>query len=150
MIVLVVGSNAATSREGWHWTSPGDLPTLELLSGQNELINQIVALGKPTCGFVNSGPPLNISNLINAVPAVVQCWFLGQEGGYAMVDALFGDVNPRGKLPVSFPRSAGHIPAYYSSQPSSRLGSNLGFPVIPFFAFGYGWGETIFQFCNLN
>ncbi|MEO8110733.1 MAG: glycoside hydrolase family 3 N-terminal domain-containing protein [Ginsengibacter sp.] len=150
VIVLFVGSNAATSREGWDASSPGDLPTLELLSGQNELINQIVALGKPTCGFVNSGPPLNIGNLVNAVPAVMQCWFLGQEGGYAMVDALFGDVNPGGKLPISFPRSAGHIPAYYSYKPSSRRGYNLGFQVSPLFAFGYGLSYTTFQYSNLK
>jgi beta-glucosidase len=150
VIVLFVGSNAATSREGWDPTSPGDLPTLELLSGQNELINQIVALGKPTCAFVNSGPPLSIGNLVSAVPAVMQCWFLGQEGGYAMVDVLFGDVNPSGKLPISFPRSAGHIPAYYSYKPNSRRGYNLGFQVSPLFPFGYGLSYTTFQYSNLK
>lgn len=150
VIVLFVGSNAATSREGWDASSPGDLPTLELLNGQNELINQISALGKPTCAFVNSGPPLNISNLVNTVPAVMQCWFLGQEGGYAMVDALFGDVNPSGKLPISFPRSAGHIPAFYNYKPNSRRGYNLGFDVSPLFPFGYGLSYTTFQLSNLR
>jgi Glycosyl hydrolase family 3 C terminal domain. len=78
------------------------------------LIKEIVAVGKPTCAFVNSGPPLSIGNLVNAVPAVMQCWYLGQESGYAMIDALFGDINPSGKLPISFPRTTGHIPAYYN------------------------------------
>jgi beta-glucosidase len=150
VIVLFVGSNAATSREGWDPTSPGDLPTLELLSGQNELIDQIVSLGKPNCAFVNSGPPLSIGHLVNTVPAVMQCWFLGQEGGYAMVDALFGDVNPSGKLPISFPRSAGHIPAYYNYKPSSRRGYNLGLDVSPLFPFGYGLSYSIFQYSNLK
>ncbi len=99
------------SREGWASNHLGDLPTLELLNGQNELISQIAAVGKPTCAFVNSGPPLSIGNLVQAVPAVMQCWYLGQEGGYAMVDALFGEVNPSGKLPITFPRSVGQIPA---------------------------------------
>ncbi|MDB5279621.1 MAG: beta-glucosidase [Ferruginibacter sp.] len=150
VIVLFVGSNAATSREGWDPSSPGDLSTLELLSGQNDLIDQIVALGKPTCAFVNSGPPLSIGHLVEAVPAVVQGWFLGQEGGYAMIDALFGDVNPSGKLPISFPRSAGHIPAYYSYKPSSRRGYNVGLDVSPLFPFGYGLSYTTFQYSNLT
>src|SRR6185295_18797553 len=80
----------------------------------------------------------------------MQCWFLGQEGGYAMIDALFGDVNPSGKLPISFPRSAGHIPAYYSYKPNSRRGYNLGFQVSPLFPFGYGLSYTTFQYGNLK
>jgi beta-glucosidase len=150
VIVLFVGSNEATSREAYASSAPGDLPTLELLNGQNELINQVVALKKPVCAFVNSGPPLSIGNLVDAVPAVMQGWFLGQEGGYAIVDALFGDINPSGKLPISFPRSAGHIPAYYNYKPSSRRGYNLGLDVSPLFPFGYGLSYTTFQYSNLK
>ena len=148
IVVLFVGGNESTSREGWGPEHLGDLPTLDLLNGQNELINEIVAVGKPTCAFVNSGPPLSIGNLVNSVSAVMQCWYLGQEGGYAMVDALFGDVNPSGKLPISFPRTVGHIPAYYNFKPSSRRGYNLGFEVSPLFPFGYGLSYTTFQFSN--
>jgi beta-glucosidase len=150
VIVLFVGSNEATSREAYANTAPGDLPTLDLLNGQNELVSKIVALGKPTCAFVNSGPPLSIGKLADAVPAVMQCWFLGQEGGYAMVDALFGEINPSGKLPISFPRSAGHIPAYYNYKPSSRRGYNLGLDVSPLFPFGFGLSYTTFQYSNLK
>jgi beta-glucosidase len=150
VVVLFVGGNEATSREAYANTAPGDLPTLDLLNGQNELVSQIVALGKPTCAFVNSGPPLSIGKLADAVPAVMQCWFLGQEGGYAMVDALFGEINPSGKLPISIPRSAGHIPAYYNYKPSSRRGYNLGLDVSPLFPFGYGLSYTTFQYSNLK
>jgi beta-glucosidase len=80
----------------------------------------------------------------------MQCWYLGQEGGYAMVDALFGDVNPSGKLPISFPRTAGHIPVYYNYKPSSRRGYNLGFDVTPLFPFGFGLSYTTFQYRNLK
>ncbi len=146
VVVLFVGGNESMSREGWAGNHLGDLPTLELLNGQNELVKEIVALGKPVCAFVNSGPPLSISELVNAVPAVMQCWYLGQEGGYAMADALFGEINPSGKLPISFPRTAGHIPAYYNYKPSARRGYNLGFEVTPLFSFGHGLSYTTFQY----
>jgi beta-glucosidase len=150
VVVLFVGGNESMSREGWASNHLGDLPTLELLNGQNELIQNIIATGKPVCAFVNSGPPLSIGSLVNAIPAIMQCWYLGQEGGYAMVDALFGDVNPSGKLPITFPRSTGHIPAYYNYKPSSRRGYNLGFEVSPLFAFGHGLSYTTFQYSNLR
>jgi beta-glucosidase len=134
------------SREGWASNHLGDLPTLELLNGQQELINAIAALKKPTCAFVNSGPPLNLTNLVNAVPAVMQCWYLGQEGGYAIADALFGVVNPSGKLPITFSRGAGYLPAYYNHKPSARRGYNLGFEVSPLFSFGHGLSYTSFEY----
>ncbi len=146
VVVLFVGENESMSREGWGTNHLGDLPTLELLNGQTELIRAIAAVGKPTCAFVNSGPPLSIEELVNTLPAVMQCWYLGQEGGYAMVDALFGVVNPSGKLPISFPRTAGHIPAYYNYKPSARRGYNLGFDVSPLFAFGHGLSYTTFSY----
>jgi len=146
VVVMCVGGNESVNREGWAYDHLGDMPTLELLNGQNELIKAIVGTGRPTCAFVNSGPPLSIGALVDAVPAVVQCWYLGQEGGYAMADALFGEINPSGKLPISFPRSVGHIPAYYNYKPSARRGYNLGFDVSPLFAFGYGLSYTTFQY----
>ena len=150
VVVLFVGGNESTSREGWATNHLGDLPTLELLNGQNELIKEIVAVGKPTCAFVNSGPPLSIGYLCSAVPAVMQCWYLGQEGGYAMADALFGEINPGGKLPISFPGSAGNIPVYYNYKPSARRGYNLGFDVTPLFAFGHGLSYTTFAYSDLK
>ncbi|MFL5741845.1 MAG: glycoside hydrolase family 3 N-terminal domain-containing protein [Flavisolibacter sp.] len=150
VVVLFVGGNESTNREGWASNHLGDLPTLELLNGQQELIRQIVATGKPVCAFVNSGPPLSIGNLVDSMSAVMQCWYLGQEGGYAMVDALFGDVNPGGKLPISFPRSAGNIPVFYNYKPSARRGYNLDFDVRPLFPFGYGLSYTQFQYSNLK
>jgi beta-glucosidase len=146
VVVLFVGSNESINREGWASNHLGDIPTLELLNGQNELIAAIVETGKPTCAFVNSGPPLSIGKLVDAVPAVMQCWYLGQEGGYAIADALFGAINPSGKLPISFPRSVGHIPAYYNYKPSARRGYNLGFEVTPLFAFGHGLSYTTFEY----
>jgi len=150
VVVLFVGDNEGTSREAYGPEAPGDLPTLELLAGQKELIQQIAALGKPTCAFVNSGTTLSLGDLESKVPAVMECWYLGQEGGYAMIDALFGDVNPSGKLSISFPRSAGHIPAYYNYKPTSRRGYNLGFDVTPLHPFGFGLSYTTYSYGNLR
>jgi beta-glucosidase len=149
LIVIFGGGNESMTRKAYGTSAPGDLPTLELLSGQKELIEQIAALEKPTCAFVNNGTTLNIAGLVNAFLAVIQCWYLGQEGGYAIIDAIFGDINPSGKLPVSFPRSAGHIPAYYSYKPPSRRGYNIDLDVSPLFPFGYGLSYITFGYSNL-
>ena len=150
VVVLFVGGNESMNREGWADNHLGDMTTLDLLNGQNELITEIVATGKPVCAFVNSGPPMSIGNLVQAVPAIMQCWYLGQEGGYAIADALFGAINPSGKLPISFPRTAGNIPVYYNYKPSARRGYNLGYEVSPLFPFGYGLSYTTFAYSNLH
>ena len=112
MIVLFLGGNEATSREAWAKDHPGDLTTLELLGEQNELIKQVTGLNKPVAAFVFSGPPLAFRYLNDHVSSIVQCWYMGQETGTAVAEALFGETNPSGKLPVSIPRSVGHIPSY--------------------------------------
>lgn len=150
VIVLFLGENEAMSREAVAPEVPGDLPTLELLAGQQRLVDEIVALNKPVIAFINSGTTLSLGELESKVPAVMQCWYLGQEGGYAMIDALFGDVNPSGKLTISFPRSAGHVPAYYNYKPSSRRGYNLGMDITPLHPFGYGLSYTTYQYSNLR
>lgn len=150
VVVLFLGENETMSREAVAADVPGDLPTLDLLAGQKELVDAIVALGKPVCAFINSGTTLSLGELESKVPAVMQCWYLGQEGGYAMIDALFGDVNPSGKLTISFPRSAGHIPAYYNYKASSRRGYNLGLGTTSLHPFGYGLSYTTYEYSNLR
>ena len=150
LIVLFVGGNEGMSREAYAPMAPGDLPSLELMAGQKELIAKIAALHKPTCAFVNSGTTYNLQPLEDAVPAIIQCWYLGQETGYAIVDVLFGDINPSGKLTISFPRSAGHVPCYYSYIPSSRRGYNLDYEITPLYPFGYGLSYTTYEYGNLK
>jgi beta-glucosidase len=145
-VVLFVGGNQSMSREAWAKNHTGDLPTLELLNGQIDLINAIAATGKPVAAFINSGPPLNLTPLIEKIPAVAQCWYLGQEGGYAMVDALFGKINPSGKLPISMPRGAGFLPCYYNYKPSARRGYHLGNDITPLFPFGFGLSYTTYAY----
>lgn len=150
VVVLFVGGNEGMSREAYDRNALGDLASLELTGGQLELIRAITTLNKPVCAFVNGGTTYDIVELESLVPAVMQCWYLGQEGGYAMIDALFGEINPSGRLPLSYPRSAGHIPSYYNYKPSSRLGYNLGGDASPLHPFGYGLSYTTFAYSNLR
>ncbi|AFN75306.1 glycoside hydrolase family 3 protein [Melioribacter roseus P3M-2] len=147
--VLVLGGNEQTSREAWNKKHLGDRPSLELVGRQNKLVEEILKTGKPVVVLLFNGRPNSIGFIKDNVPAILECWYLGQETGRAVADVLFGDYNPSGKLPVSIPRSAGHIPAHYSHKPSARRGY-LFDDVSPLFAFGYGLSYTKFSFDNLR
>jgi len=144
LIILAVGGNELTSREAWAESHLGDRTSLELVGLQNELINQLGATGKPIVGLLFNGRPLAIQNLTEKADAVFECWYLGQESGRAVANVLFGDVNPGGKLTISFPRSAGHIPSFYNYKPTARRGY-LWDDVSPLYAFGYGLSYTTFR-----
>lgn len=144
VIVLAIGQNEQVSREAWSKEHMGDRTTLDLVGRQDELIDAMVATGKPVIALVFNGSPLSFNNLIKKVPAVFECWYLGQETGNAVADVLFGDYNPGGKLPITFPRSVGHIPAYYNYKPAARRGY-LFDDVSPLYAFGYGLSYTTFE-----
>ena len=145
VIVLAVGGNEQTSREAWMLNHMGDRARLELVGQQNELIDALAALGKPIVAVVFNGRPLAFQNLVEKVPVIFECWYLGQESGTAVAEALFGDLNPGGKLPITIPRSVGHVPAYYNYKPSARRGY-LFDEVSPLFPFGYGLSYTQFEF----
>ena len=143
VIILAVGGNELTSREAWAESHMGDRPSLELMGTQNELIDAMAALDKPMIGLVFGGRPLNISNLAEQSDAIFQCFYLGQETGHSVADVLFGTVSPSAKLPISIPRSAGHIPAYYNYKPTARRGY-LFEDVNALYPFGYGLSYTQF------
>ena len=145
LIILAVGGNELTSREAWAEGHLGDRPSLELMGTQNELIDALATLKKPMVGLVFGGRPLNISNLAEKANAVFQCFYLGQETGYSVTDVLYGQAVPSGKLPISIPRSAGHIPAYYNYKPTARRGYLLE-DTRALYPFGYGLSYTTFEF----
>jgi beta-glucosidase len=147
VIVLAIGGNEQTSREAWNLQHMGDRTSLDLIGRQNELVDAMAALGKPVIAFLFNGRPLSPLNLIAKVPVIYECWYLGQETGRAAADVLFGDFNPGGKLPISFPRSVGHLPVFYNYKPSARRGY-LFDKVSPLFAFGYGLSYTTFKLEN--
>jgi beta-glucosidase len=149
VIVLAIGGNEQTSREAWARNHMGDRTSLNLVGKQEELVKAMVALGKPVVAFVFNGRPISINSVKETVPAVFECFYLGQETGRAVADVLFGDVNPGGKLPITIPRSVGHLPAYYNYKPSARRGY-LWDDVSPLFAFGYGLSYTTFELSNVR
>jgi beta-glucosidase len=144
VIVLAIGGNEQTSREAWSLKHMGDRTSLALIGRQEELVKAMVALGKPVIAFLFNGRPLSINYLSQNVPVIYECWYLGQETGRAVADVLFGDYNPGGKLPITIPRSAGHLPAFYNYKPSARRGY-LWDDVSPLYAFGYGLSYTSFS-----
>ena len=149
LIVLAIGGNEQTSREAWSLVHMGDRTSLDLVGRQEELVKAMVATGKPVIAFLFNGRPLSINYVSQNVPVIFECWYLGQETGPAVAEVLFGDFNPGGKLPITVPRSAGHLPAFYNYKPSARRGY-LFDDVSPLYAFGYGLSYTTFAVQNVR
>ena len=147
--ILVVGENESTNREAWAENHLGDRDSLDLLGAQNDLVKAVVETGKPVVVFLINGRPLSINYISQHVPAIVEGWYLGQEGGNAAAQVLFGDVNPSGKLAITFPHSVGDLPAFYNHKPSANR--TYAFSTRqPLYPFGFGLSYTTFQFDNLR
>jgi len=144
-VVLAIGGNEQTSREAWRLNHMGDRASLDMVGRQDELVDAIAATGKPIIAFLFNGRPLSIRKLSETASAIFECWYLGQETGQAVAETLFGDVNPGGKLPITIPRSVGHLPAYYNYKPAARRGY-LFDDVSPLYSFGFGLSYTTFEF----
>ena len=147
--ILVIGGNEDTNKEGWAENHLGDRDSLDLVGRQNDLVKAVLATGKPTVVFMINSGPLAVNYVAENVPAVLEGFYLGEETGTAAADVLFGDYNPGGKLPVSFPRSVGQLPIYYNRKPTTRRGYLLS-TTEPLFPFGYGLSYTTFQYSNLK
>jgi beta-glucosidase len=149
VVVLFLGGNEQTSREAWAKNHLGDRSDLNLVGMQNELVKQVLAIGKPTIVFLFNGSPLTFNYIDENVPAIFECWYLGQETGTAVADVLFGDYNPCGKLPITLPRSVGQIPVFYNAKPSAKRGYifNTADPLYPF---GFGLSYTSFSYDDVK
>lgn len=148
-VIVVIGGNEDTNKEGWAESHLGDRDSLELVGRQNDLVKAVLATKKPTVVFLINSGPLAISYIAENVPAILEGFYLGQETGTAAADVLFGDYNPGGKLTVSFPRSAGQLPIYYNKKPTARRGY-LFSTTEPLFPFGHGLSYTTFKYSNLK
>jgi len=144
VIVMVLGDNEQTSREAWADNHLGDRSSIDMIGQQEELARAILALRKPTVVVLLNGRPLAVNYLAEHAPALIEGWYLGQETGHAVADAIFGKINPGGKLPVSIARSAGQLPVFYNHKPSSRRGY-LFDTTKPLYPFGYGLSYTTFD-----
>ena len=147
--VLALGGNEQTARESWARNHMGDRTSLELVGLQNELVADVLATGTPAVVLLFNGRPLAIQQIADTVPAICECFYLGQETGHAVADVLFGDVSPTGKLPITVPRSVGHLPAFYNHKPSARRGY-LFDEVTPLFPFGFGLTYTSFEVADVR
>ena len=147
--IVVVGENESTNREAWSEQHLGDRDSLDLLGSQEALVMAVVETGKPTVVLLINGRPLSINYVKEHVPAILEGWYLGEQGGTAAANALFGDVNPGGKLPITFPRTVGQLPDFYNHKPS-RNRSYLFDSREPLFPFGFGLSYTQFRFENVR
>jgi beta-glucosidase len=143
-IVLALGDTEQTSREGWAKTHLGDRTSLDLVGEQQALFDALLALGKPISVVLINGRPASTVTIAEHANALIEAWYVGEQGGNAVADVLFGDVNPGGKLPVTIPRSVGQLPSFYNVKPSARRGY-LFDTVAPLFPFGYGLSYTSFE-----
>lgn len=143
VVILGLGEHVGISGEGH------DRTNLDLPGNQEQLLEAVVAVGKPTVLVLQNGRPLTIGWAKAHVPAILEAWYPGEFGGTAIAETLFGDNNPGGHLPITFPRSTGQLPLYYSAHPSRRreYGDDDGLPLFPF---GFGLSYTNFRFDHLT
>jgi len=123
--------------------------SLNLPGYQEELLQAIHATGVPTVLVLTNGRPLSVNWAAKNVPAILEAWFPGEEGGDAIADVLFGDCNPSGRLSITFPKSAGQIPIAFPSKPGAQA-ADKGMVRGPLFPFGHGLSYTTFSFANLR
>src|SRR4029079_9651647 len=133
---------------------------LHLPGMQEELVKAIYATGKPVVVLINAGRPLIFNWTADHVPAILYTWWLGTEAGDAIADVLFGDYNPSGKLPISFPRTEGQIPIYYDHYRTGRPATSdserfyrsayIDLSIYPKFPFGYGLSYSHFNYSDIQ
>ncbi|MDD4426154.1 MAG: glycoside hydrolase family 3 C-terminal domain-containing protein, partial [Mariniphaga sp.] len=143
-IVFVGEMGNTTNGEG------RDMASLDLTGLQQELLEAVYGSGTPTIAVLINGRPLSVRWAAEHIPGIVEAWMCGEKGGYAIADVLFGDYNPNGKLPITFPRHSGQLPMYYNHVPS-KLGKNYkDMTGTPLFTFGHGLSYTSFEYSNLQ
>jgi len=148
-IVVVVGTNESTSREAYSDQHLGDAADLSLGSQQDDLVESMLQTGKPVVVLLVNGRPLAMPRVAERARAIVEAWYAGQEGGTAIADVLFGDVNPGGKLPLTIPRHVGQLPVYYNRR-STSFRSYVDLTREPLWPFGYGLSYTTFSLANVR
>lgn len=151
--ILIVGDKSGIIMDCTSGESR-DRTDLNLPGVQGDLIKAVYDTCTPVVVILVNGRPLSINWIVKNIPAIIEAWLPGEEGARAIADILFGDYNPGGKLPVSFPRSVGQMPVYYGHKPSGGRshwkGDYVEMSSKPLFPFGYGLSYTDFEYSNLT
>jgi beta-glucosidase len=153
-IVVVGESHSGIQTNGEAY----DVASLDLTGFQEELLQAVYATGTPTIAVLINGRPLSIRWTAENIPAILEAWNCGEQGGNAIADVLFGDYNPSGRLPITFPRHSGQLPVNYNYMPSKEYWINEGWAgpryvdmsVLPLWEFGFGLSYTSFEYSNLQ
>ena len=141
--IVCVGDNQETCGENF------DRVSLDLPGRQLDFVKAVYATGTPVVLVLQTGRPVTAVWEVEHIPAILEGWFPGQEGGYAIAETLFGDNNPSGRLPISFPRHVGQIPCHYSRRPGGgRRYVEMNW--LPLYPFGHGLSYTTFSFSGLR
>ncbi len=151
-VILAVGE------EFWMTGEASSRASINLPGVQQQMVEQVAKIGKPTIVVLMNGRPLAINWIDKNIPAIIETWFLGTQAGNAIADVLFGDYNPSGKLPITFPKSTGQIPIFYSSMKTGRpndpnnkyTSKYLDESNEPLYPFGYGLSYTSFAYGDIK
>jgi len=146
-VAILFMGNSVPETEG----EQRDRCNLDLPGVQEDLIREVCDLGIPTVVVLINGSAITMTKWIDDVDAVVEAWYPGEEGGNAIAEVLFGDYNPGGKLPITFPKTVGQLPLYYNPKPSGRVYDYVDLRGTQYlFPFGYGLSYTRFEYSNLR
>ena len=152
--IVVVGENERRAAKKTGTDGEGfDVESLDLTGLQEELVEAVYKTGTPTIVVLINGRALSTRWIAEHVPAVIEAWNCGEQGGLALADILFGDCNPSGRLTVSVPRSVGQLPMYYNYQHSKAVRKRdgyIGMDLTPLYPFGFGLSYTSFEYSNLS
>jgi len=147
---LAKKSDVAIIVAGIHEGEFQDRAFLELPGKQELLIRKVAATGKPLIVILVGGSAITMASWIDKVPGIIDVWYPGEEGGHAVADVLFGDYNPAGRLPVTFPVSVGQVPLVYNHKPTGRGDDYYDLTGVPLFPFGFGLSYTKFEYSGLK
>jgi beta-glucosidase len=143
--IVVIGEGGyRTNGEG------RDVASLDLTGLQEELLKAVHATGTPTVVVLINGRPLSIRWASDNIPAIIEAWMCGEQGGNAVADVLFGDYNPSGRLPITVPRHSGQFPFYYNHSATKKGAKYIDMPATPLYEFGFGLSYTTFEYSNLS
>lgn len=143
VVIMALGERHGISGEGF------DRSNLNLPGNQEQLLEAVVATGKPVVLVLENGRPLTIGWAKKHVPAILEAWYPGEFGGQAIAETLFGDNDPAGRLTITFPQTVGQLPDYYNSDPS-RVYRYIDCDGMPLFPFGFGLSYTTFRYDHLS